>query len=139
MYRSPVDLYLDEWVHDLLDTVESTGVTRVLVDSLGDLRAASPDLTRFREYTYSLLQRCSRRGVSIMLTYEVAELFGLARLTEHGASHLSDNVILLQYRLGESAVTRTLTVLKTRARQHDARVREFEITRAGITLTEPPA
>ncbi len=139
MYRSPVDLYLDEWVHDLLDTVESTGAKRVLVDSLGDLRAASPDLTRFREYTYSLLQRCSRRGVSIMLTHEVAELFGLTRLTEDGASHLSDNVILLQYRRVESNVTRTLTVLKTRAALHDSRVREFEITPRGIVLAGPAA
>ncbi|HKB30586.1 MAG TPA: ATPase domain-containing protein [Streptosporangiaceae bacterium] len=137
MYRSPVDLYLDEWVHDLLDTVESTGAKRVLVDSLGDLRAASPDLTRFREYTYSLLQRCSRRGVSIMLTYEVAELFGLTTLTENGASHLSDNVVLLQYRRADSHLTRTLTVLKTRAHQHDTQVREFEITPDGITLTQP--
>ena len=25
MYRAPVDLYLDEWVHELLETVEATG------------------------------------------------------------------------------------------------------------------
>ncbi len=137
MYRSPVDLYLDEWVYDLLDTVEAAGVRRVLVDSLGDLRNAAPDLTGFREYTYSLLQRCSRRGISIMLTYEVPELFGLARLTEHGASHLSDNVVLLQYRPSETSVARTLTVLKTRGGRHDARIREFEITPDGITLAEP--
>jgi circadian clock protein KaiC len=138
MYRSPVDLYLDEWVYDLLDTIEATGVRRVLVDSLGDLRNAAPDLTGFREYTYSLLQRCSRRGVGIMLTYEVPELFGLTRLTEHGASHLADNVVLLQYRPSETSVTRTLTVLKTRAARHDPRIREFEITPDGITLAEPP-
>ncbi len=137
MYRSPVDLYLDEWVYDLLDTVDATGVRRLLVDSLGDLRNASPDLTRFREYTYSLLQRCSRRGVSIMMTYEVPELFGLTQLTEHGASHLSDNVVLLQYQPSETSMGRTLTVLKTRAGHHDPRIREFAITPDGITLTEP--
>jgi len=137
MYRSPVDLYLDEWVYDLLDTIEATGVRRVLVDSLGDLRNAAPDLTGFREYTYSLLQRCSRRGTSIMMTYEVPELFGLTQLTEHGASHLADNVVLLQYQPSKTSVTRTLTVLKTRAGSHDPRIREFEITRDGIILTEP--
>jgi len=137
MYRSPVDLYLDEWVYDLLDNMEATDVRRVLVDSLGDLRNAAPDLTGFREYTYSLLQRCSRRGISIMMTYEVPELFGLTQLTEHGASHLSDNVILLQYRPSETSMTRTLTILKTRAGHHDTRIREFEITQDGITLTEP--
>ena len=40
MYRSPVDLYLDEWVYDLLGTIERSGATRVVIDSLGDLRAA---------------------------------------------------------------------------------------------------
>jgi len=137
MHRSPVDLYVDEWVYDLLDNVERGGVRRVLLDSLGDLRFASPDAARFREYTYSLLQRFSRGGVSVMMTYEVPELFGLTELTEHGASHLSDNVILLQYRLDAAEVRRTLTVLKTRSGGHDSRVREFQITPGGITLTGP--
>ena len=134
MYRSPVDLYVDEWVYNLFDTIEATGARRVLVDSLGDLRAATPDVGRFREYVYSLLQRCSRQGVGIMMTYEVPELFSFTQLTEHGASHLSDNVVLLQYRPAESGLTRTLTVLKTRAGHHDTRIREFEITETGIRL-----
>ncbi len=134
MHRSPVDLYVDEWVYNLFDTIEATGARRVLVDSLGDLRAATPDVGRFREYVYSLLQRCSRQGVGIMMTYEVPELFSFTQLTEHGASHLSDNVVLLQYRRAESGLTRTLTVLKTRAGHHDTRIREFEITETGIRL-----
>ena len=39
MYRTPVDLYLDEWVHELLETVEATGARRIVIDSLGDLQA----------------------------------------------------------------------------------------------------
>ncbi len=137
MHRSPVDLYVDEWVYELLETVEATGATRVLVDSLGDLQHASPDLTRFREYAYSLLHRCSRQAVSLMMTYEIPQLFELTQLTEHGASHLADNVVLLQYRNTAAAVTRTLTVLKTRASGHDPRVQEYEITPGGITLAKP--
>jgi len=71
MYRSPVDIYIDEWVDDLLRTVERTGATRVLIDSLGDLRIAAPDETRFREFVYSLVQRFSRRGVSTLMTLEM--------------------------------------------------------------------
>jgi len=37
MARSPVDVYIDEWVYELLDLVEKTGAKRVLVDSLADL------------------------------------------------------------------------------------------------------
>jgi circadian clock protein KaiC len=87
MYRPPVDLYLDEWVYALLDTIERTGATRVAIDSLGDLRSACRDELRFREYMYSLVQRCALGGISLMKTQEVPELFGLTRLSEYGISH----------------------------------------------------
>ena len=54
-----------------MQAVEGTGARRVLVDSLGDLRMAAADETRFREFVYSLVQRFSRLGVSIMMTFEV--------------------------------------------------------------------
>ena len=135
MYRSPIDLYLDQWVHELLHAIETTGATRVLIDSFGDLRAASIDPTRFREYVYSLVHRCSRRGVSLMMTYEIPELLGLTRLTEDSLSQLADNVVLLQYRGLDQVISRSLTVLKTRASHHDAQAREFDITTDGITIT----
>lgn len=137
MYRSPVDLYLDEWVYELLATIESTGAKRVLLDSLGDLQAASPDQTRFREYLYSLLQRSARNGTSLMMTYELAELFGASTLTDDSASHLADNIVLLQYEREIAALSRSLTVLKTRASDHQPGVRKFEITLDGITLVPP--
>jgi circadian clock protein KaiC len=134
MYRAPVDLYLDEWVHELLETVERTGASRILIDSLGDLRATSTDETRFREYIYSLLQRCSRRGITVMMTQEVSELFGVTRLSEFGISHVSDNVVLLQFIRGDSRVRRGLTVMKTRASAHDPQIREFDITSKGFVV-----
>ena len=134
MYRTPVDLYLDEWVYDLLDTMDRTGATRVAIDSLGDLRASGGDELRFREYIYSLLQRCARANVSVVMTQEVAELFGVPRLSEYGISHLSDNVILLQFLRGESQLKRALTVLKSRGSAHDPTTRQYEITTEGILL-----
>jgi circadian clock protein KaiC len=141
MYRTPVDLYLDEWVYDLLDTIERTGATRVAIDSLGDLRATAGDELRFREYIYSLLQRCTRAGASVMMTQEVAELFGITRLSEYGVSHLCDNVVLLQYLRGDSQLKRAITVLKTRASAHQQHPRQFDITAAGLVLGEqfPPS
>jgi circadian clock protein KaiC len=134
MYRTPVDLYLDEWVYDLLDTVDRTGATRIAIDSLGDLRATAGDELRFREYIYSLLQRCARTNVSVVMTQEVAELFGVSRLSEYGISHLSDNVILLQFLRGDSQLKRALTVLKSRGSAHDPSTRQYEITTGGVLL-----
>jgi circadian clock protein KaiC len=134
MYRTPNDLYLDEWVYDLLATVERTGARRVLIDSLGDLRASSSDEQRFLEYVYSILQRFARAHVSALFTQEVPELFGITRISEYGISRLSDNVLLLQFLRGDSEIKRAMTVLKTRGSAHQQQIREFEITPAGITL-----
>jgi circadian clock protein KaiC len=134
--RSPVDLYIDQWVYELLATIERTGARRVLIDSLGDLVFAAGDQTRYREYLYSLVQRCSRLGVSLLMTFELPDLFQVTRLSELGVSHVSDNVVLLQYLRQPAVIRRTLTVIKARASLHQPQVREFTITSQGITLED---
>jgi circadian clock protein KaiC len=137
MYRSPNDVYIDEWVYELLDLVETTGATRVLIDSLSDLHYAATDPVRFREFIYSLTQRFSRTGVSPIMTSEVPDLFHVGALAEYGISHLSDNVILLQYVRVDTRLLRTVTVVKSRASAHDPEIREFGITSDGIVLGDP--
>ena len=138
MYRSPVDIYIDEWVYSLLETVERTGARRVLIDSLSDLQLASPDPIRFREYMYSLAQRLARSNVSVFMTAELPDLFETTNLAEHGVSHLADNVVLLEYVRENASLRRALTVLKTRASRHEPETREYTITANGIVL-EPVA
>jgi circadian clock protein KaiC len=137
MYRSPNDVYIDEWVYELLDVIKSTGATRVMIDSLSDLQYATPDPVRFREFIYSLTQRLSRDGISPIMTSELSDLFHTGRLAEYGISHLSDNVILLQYLRANSRLLRTVTILKSRTSAHDPEIREFEITSDGIVLGDP--
>ena len=137
MHRSPNDVYIDEWVYELLDLIQTTGATRVMIDSLSDLQYATPDPVRFREFVYSLTQRLSRAGISPIMTSEIPDLFHVGRLAEYGISHLSDNVVLLQYLRAESRLMRTVTILKSRASAHDPEIREYEITPEGIVLGEP--
>jgi circadian clock protein KaiC len=139
MYRSPNDVYIDEWVYELLEVIERTGATRVMIDSLSDLQYATPDPVRFREFIYSLTQRLSRGGISPIMTSEIPDLFHVDRLAEYGISHLSDNVILLQYLRAQSRLLRIVTVLKSRASAHDPEIREFDISPAGIVLGDPIA
>jgi circadian clock protein KaiC len=136
LYRSPVDVYLDEWVYDLLDAIDETGARRVLIDSITDLQHMSRDETRFREYLYSLGQRCARSGISMFMTAELPELFDVTKLAEAGASHLSDNVVVLQYLRDDDRLRRALIVLKTRASRHRPEIREYVIGSGGITLAE---
>ena len=139
MHRSPNDVYIDEWVYELLELIETTGAKRVMIDSLSDLQYATPDPVRLREFIYSLVQRLSRAGISPLMTSEIPDLFHVGRLAEYGISHLSDNVVLLQYLRAESRLLRTVTVLKSRAIAHDPEIREYDITPDGIVLGDPIA
>lgn len=135
--RSPVDVYLDELVYELLDCIEETGARRAVVDSYTDLERVSADPTRLGELTYSLVQRCARNGVSLMFTFETPELFGITRISEHGISNISDNIILLQHLADGTDLKRALSVLKSRATAPTGGIREFSITPNGIELGEP--
>ena len=140
MYRSPVDIYIDEWVYDLMDTVERTKARRVLIDSLADLRISAGDEIRFHEFVYSIVQRFSRQGVSVLMTSETPRLFGADRISDFAVSPLADNVVMLSYLRERDTISRTIAVMKTRASRHDPTVRTFVIGSQGIVLDElPPA
>ena len=134
MYRSPVDIYIDEWVYELIQVVERTGAKRVLIDSLADLQLTVTDRTRFQEFTYSLVQRFSQHGVSVMMTIESPELFQAQRLPDSAVSHLADNVVLLSYVHEHNSISRAMTVLKSRASHHQSAICPFTIGPQGIAL-----
>jgi circadian clock protein KaiC len=132
--RSVVDMNIDEWVYELLDLVEKTGARRIVIDSLPDVQAAAADPVRFREWMFSLAQRCTRAGISLLMIVEVPDLFQLKRISEEGISHLADNVVLLQYVQEGPELARALTILKTRAMRHRPMVHRYEITDKGFEL-----
>jgi circadian clock protein KaiC len=134
--RSPVDLHVDEFAYELLDSIDKTGSRRIVIDSLNDLTSTVTDPTRMRELSYSLVQRFARAGISLMGTLESPDLFHITRLSELGMSHMADNVLLLQHLHSGHELKRALTVLKTRGASHTSSVREFHITREGIALGE---
>ena len=134
MYRSAVDLYLDEWVYDLLDLLDSHEARRVFIDGLGNLRAAAEPV-RFREYLYSLVQRCSRQGVNLMMSIETAELFGATRLAGGALFQMADNVVLLQFLRRDGEYRRAMTILKSRAGKMEPRLHGYTIGATGIEVT----
>jgi circadian clock protein KaiC len=136
MYRSPVDIHIDEWVHDLLHAVEGAQARRVVIDSLMDLQMAAVDDTRFREFMYSLAQRFSREGISLLITYEIPDLFSAGRPSQFVVSHLADNAIVLNYHRDHRVMSRSLAIAKTRASNHDPVMRQFSIGPDGISLED---
>ena len=134
LYRAPVGVRLDEWVCELLDIVEATGAKRMMIDGLGDLSAVAWDPESFREYLYSLLQRLARAGVTVMLTQEIPELFGITSVAGVPSPHVVDFVLLLQYVDREGLWTRAVRVLKSRGRSHSSAAAPLRIIDRGLEV-----
>jgi circadian clock protein KaiC len=137
MDRSPVDIYIDELIYEVLGQMAAVGARRLVIDSLNDLVVATPDPPRLRELLYSLVQRCARQHISVMFTHETMELFRITRLSELGMSHIADNVILLQHVQHGAQMKRALSVLKARGSNNSSAISEFHISSEGITLGDP--
>jgi len=137
LYVSPVDIYIDEFISKVSGMARENGAKRVLLDSLNDLEASAPDVHRFRDFMYALVQALSSEGVSTYMTSEVKSLFSANILSEYGISHMSDNVVLLHYVRQESEIKRAISIVKTRGSAHDHRIRQFEITPKGFQIGEP--
>ena len=69
-----------------------------------------------------------------MMTLEVPDIARVTHLSDFNISHLTDNVLLLQYVWAGPRVRRALTVLKARASALEPTVREFQIVPEGIVL-----
>jgi circadian clock protein KaiC len=135
MYRSPVEMQLDQVVLDLFRRVRERKIRRVVIDALGDLRRSSFDRQRFTEYMYSLTQWFAVEGVTALLTLETSELFEVHRLSDEEISNMSDNILLLRLSQAQPMV-RTLRIIKTRNSGHDHSERILRITSQGVSVQE---
>lgn len=135
LYNSPVEIQPDIHAMRVREVVEELGARRVLIDSIKDIEIATPDKVRFKDYIYSMVNYFKTKGITIVMTNEIPELFGNFMLSEYGVSFISDNVILLRYVELNGSMEHAISVLKVRGSNHSRKIRRFEITEQGIEIT----
>lgn len=135
MYRSPVEMQLDEVTSELFRRVREGKIKRVVIDALGDLERSSVDRQRFSDFIYALTQWFAAENVTCMMNYELTNLFEVRGISDQEISNMSDNILLLRFKEGEQ-MERTLRIIKTRGSAHDNRERKLEITSKGIVIDQ---
>ena len=136
LYLRPLDLSVDETVHEIVAAVKRTGAKRVVIDSLvGFELALAPGFrTDFRESLYRMITALTRLGVTIISTVEVEEDFTSLGLSNYAISFLSDAIIRLRYVSLDGQLRRMLMVVKMRSGKHSIDTREYEVTSKGIVI-----
>jgi circadian clock protein KaiC len=134
IYASPVELQIDSLVADVFHAIEDDGVTRIVIDAVGDLALAAGDRERFHDYLYSLIKHFAARQVSAVLTLEESStLLAEARAARARFASMTDAIIELDI-VYEGDARRTLKVVKARGIRHDLNAREMEIHEGGIRV-----
>jgi circadian clock protein KaiC len=128
----PVEMTLDEVAAGLLGSVDN--VSRIVIDSMGELEQAARGSDRFPDYLWALMSGLRAHGASIYLTSETAAFFGPTFELARGLSFVVDNVILLRYTELESEIRRALSVIKMRESDHVKTLVEFEIRAKGAQV-----
>jgi len=134
MYRSPVEMQLDNVATELMRRVRGGKIKRVVIDALGDLRKSSSDEQRFSEFMYALTQWFAVQNVTCLMTFGLHYGVQGQDVSDEEISNLSDNIVLLRFQQGPE-VKRAVRIIKTRGSTHDHREQIIDISNKGMRIT----
>ena len=139
IYLRPLDLSVDETVHQIVKSVKEIGCKRLVIDSLvGFEMALAPGFREdFRESLYRMIAALTRLGVTIISTVEVEEDFISMDLSKFTVSFLADDILRMRYVSINGQLRKMLVVVKMRRSAHSIDMHEYQITGKGLVIGEP--
>ena len=139
LYLRPLDLSVDETVHEIVKSVKDIGAKRLVIDSLvGFEMALAPGFREdFRESLYRMIAALTRTGVTIISTVEIEDDFNSFDLSKFTVSFLADDIVRMRYVSINGQFRKMLMVVKMRRSTHSIDMCEYLITDQGIVMGEP--
>jgi circadian clock protein KaiC len=139
LYLRPLDLSVDETVHEIVNSVKKIGCKRLVIDSLvGFEMALAPGFRAdFRESLYRMIAALTRLGVTIVTTVEIDENFTSMNLSNFTVSFLADDIVRLRYVSINGQLRKMLLAVKMRRSEHSIDMVEYQITSQGVVIGEP--
>src|SRR5712692_2324557 len=136
IHTRPLDLSIDETLHELTSAIRRLKARRVVIDSLSGFELALAPTFRedFRESLYRLVAVLTGMGITMLMTTELENSYNDLRFSPHGTAFLTDAIILQRYVELQGQLTRMMAVVKVRASAHSKELRAFEIGDRGIVV-----
>jgi KaiC/GvpD/RAD55 family RecA-like ATPase len=151
----PSELELGETTLKILADVERIKPTRVVFDSLSELRLLAGNSLRYRRQILALKQFFAGRQCTVLLLDDMTtiehnlQVQSIAHLGAHhgliggamqspvDASYLADTVVLLRYFELDGDVKQAISVVKKRGSAHERTIRSLTMRAEGIHIGEP--
>ena len=134
----PLDLSIDETLHELSKATLRLKARRLVIDSLSGFELALAPTFRedFRESLYRMVAALTELGVTVMMTAELEDSYIDLRFSPHGTAFLTDAIVMQRYIELQGQLKRIMAVVKVRGSPHRKELRAFEITEDGIVMGE---
>jgi circadian clock protein KaiC len=135
-----LDLTVDELIDEMMKTLERTGATRLVIDSLSEfsLYMAPEFHADLRLAVFRLLSTVAKKGVTAMVTIGQDDVFEELRFGESNISYLTDAVVALRYAEVDGRLQKFMSVVKVRGSSHSLDWRGYRITDFGLEVDELP-
>ena len=136
IHTRPLDLSIDETLHDIVEAMRRFKARRLVIDSLSGFELALAPTFRedFRESLYRMVAVLTGMGITLMMTAEIEDSYVDLRFSPHGTAFLTDAIIMQRYIELNGQLQRLIGVVKVRGSAHSKDLRAFEITEQGIVL-----
>jgi circadian clock protein KaiC len=132
----PLNLSAEEFAQQVTSTVADLGLNVVILDGVdGYLLSIQGDESQLIRRLHALTRRLKQENVTVFITDEVSEIFGVSSATSTNTSYIADNIIYLTYTKGETGLNRAIGVVKKRIGKFDNTFHYFNITHGeGLVL-----
>ena len=136
IYLRPLDLSVDETLHEILDSIRQIGAKRLVIDSLAGFEMALAPGFRadFRESLYRMIFSLTGVGITVLSTLEITESFTELVFSSYSISFLTDDIIQLRYVEIDGQLRKILMIVKMRGGDHSKDIREYQITSEGMVI-----
>lgn len=139
MWRPQTEAILDEVATDLLSAIRERGVKRLVVDGIEGFSKLTDEKARVGSFLSALCNELRALGVTTLATVETDQAGitpgqPLAGVNQTGLSAVAENIVALHLAALRSETHRIMTILKSRDRRTEMRMRRFEIVEGGIKL-----
>lgn len=136
IHTRPLDLSIDETLHEIVTAIHALKARRVVIDSLSGFELALAPTFRedFRESLYRMVAVLTGMGITLMMTAELEDSYIDLRFSPHGTAFLTDTIIMQRYIELNAELRRVMAVVKVRSSEHSKALHLFEITEDGIVV-----
>lgn len=125
-----------EFAHKVRAVVNQNQVKTVVIDSLNGYQASMPEENALILHMHELLQYLNRQGATTFLTVAQHGLVG-DTTAPVDLTYLADTVLLLRYFEAFGRIRRAISCVKKRAGEHEHTIREYRISKEGLTVGQP--